>query len=702
MGEAWNVLAQPDSAAVPWYLRQQALLLLFGSKSYSSRLAGKSLPDDPHHYRQMARLLAGATDGAETAPRIEATAQATPEAVMSNTGDMEPPCFARYAIVLHRCFRRSIPGARWTVARAEAVANLDPGFAVELVQGRDGPLEDRWAMLARRLLVDRDSFAPDSLARLVMDHAGAEPHPRRATDGSKDRGKQNDRVHRDELALLRLVVLLIDALRKPPRKEAIPPWQVTLNRGERTIVEDQGEWPWESACITSAGPEDGLEVWEPPAHCEQDDRWRYQLGYLLRFALTRNPDFTVNLGRRRSEAPYRSAVSSWLQRKYGNYDGQSAFGGDWLPMSDWLERFLSGLLWWPGRTRDRHTRIVDRGIASTKGFATKRLRRLERHTSKATKVQFLPMSFSSSYLSKELKCLRGCVVQTTYPAPRDLEGDLTLSSATARARHRNHLTQALALVRQGMELRHADAWTHRPRLDLLVLPELAVHSDDINRCLKPFAQKFKTIILAGVVYEKLPPETTELVNTAVWVIPEYSQANGWNIRVRRQGKEHLARGEDCRQYAGRRVGGHRPFQWIIECPASGTPPAPLRLTASVCYDATDLGIAADLRERSDVYIIPAFNKDVQTFDNLAIALSYQMYQLVVVANHGKYGGSSAYWPIGAPHERRIMHLHGEKQATLGFFEIKDVVEYRRSRVEELAPRYDWKAPPAGFIKKRRR
>lgn len=137
----------------------------------------------------------------------------------------------------------------------------------------------------------------------------------------------------------------------------------------------------------------------------------------------------------------------------------------------------------------------------------------------------------------------------------------------------------------------------------------------------------------------------------------------------------------------------------IECPSSLANVQPLRLSASVCYDATDLGIAADLRERSDVYVIPALNKDVQTFDNITLALSYQMYQLVVVANNGRYGGSSAYWPIGAPHERRLMHLHGEHQPTLGFFRIKDVVEYRRGRLEHLDDRYRWKTPPAGYSKK---
>ena len=47
--------------------------------------------------------------------------------------------------------------------------------------------------------------------------------------------------------------------------------------------------------------------------------------------------------------------------------------------------------------------------------------------------------------------------------------------------------------------------------------------------------------------------------------------------------------------------------------------------ASVCYDATDLTLAADLRSQSDLYIICALNRDVGTFDRLAEALHYHIY-----------------------------------------------------------------------------
>ena len=655
ISEAWAVLTQTEPMVLPWYVRQQAFLLLFASESYAARLGSASVAEDPPHYRRMAALLAGHSE------------------------ELEPESFARHAIVLHRCFQKEIPAARWTVGRTEAAANLDPEFAKELLRQRDGRLDDPWVELAQCLLVDHTSFHPDSLARLVMDGA----------------------FRRDELTLLRLALLLIEALLGEPPPKVLPPWRIILKHNGKPDDKEPGVWPWKSAHICDQESPDTLDLWTPPQYCKADTRWRYQLGYLLRFALLRGPDFTANVRRRRPrpERHYRSAVSSWVQRKYGNYDGQSAFGGDWLPLSDWFERFLAALLWWPGRKRDGHGHVVDRGIAPTKAWVKDRIELLEKHVGEATKVQFLPMSFSSSYIPKGLKTLRGAVVQTTYPAPVDFTDDLKLSSEPARSRHRDHLTKALALVRQSLRLQEPGPPNGRPKLDLLILPELSIHPDDIERYLKPFARAFKTIVLAGVAFEALRPEKEELVNTAVWIIPEYSATNGWNVRSRRQGKLNLMALEDGRQQDGHPVAGYRPCQWIIECPASRATVKPLRLSASVCYDATDLGIVADLRERADVYLIPALNKDVQTFDDLAIALSYQMYQLVVVANNGRYGGSSAYWPIGEPHERRIMHLHGQDQPTLGFFEISDVVEYRRGRVENLPKRYSWKTPPAGYPKK---
>ena len=167
----------------------------------------------------------------------------------------------------------------------------------------------------------------------------------------------------------------------------------------------------------------------------------------------------------------------------------------------------------------------------------------------------------------------------------------------------------------------------------------------------------------------------------------------------RQGKRYLAPNEESFNAGSARLQGFRPCQWLVGYPWSHNAlDPPVWLTASVCYDATDLKMAADLRERSDVFAIPALNTDVKTFDQMALALHYHMFQLVVVANNGEYGGSNAYWPSHDSYRRQIFHLHGQPQASIAFFEIDDIARFLK-RGDEIDPNNStlkWKYPPAGL------
>ena len=120
------------------------------------------------------------------------------------------------------------------------------------------------------------------------------------------------------------------------------------------------------------------------------------------------------------------------------------------------------------------------------------------------------------------------------------------------------------------------------------------------------------------------------------------------------------------------------------------------LTASVCYDATDLNMVADLRSESDVFAIPALNKDVKTFDKMALALHYHMFQLVIVANNGQYGGSNAYWPRSKSFKRQIFHVHGQPQAAVMFLEIENIAGFLKRREDAPKGNALWKYPPAGL------
>ncbi|MCP6629842.1 hypothetical protein NL507_32105, partial [Klebsiella pneumoniae] len=75
---------------------------------------------------------------------------------------------------------------------------------------------------------------------------------------------------------------------------------------------------------------------------------------------------------------------------------------------------------------------------------------------------------------------------------------------------------------------------------------------------------------------------------------------------------------------------YRPSQHIISI--EGHPEGPFKLTGAICYDATDIKLAADLRDLTDMFVIAAYNKDVDTFDNMASALQWHMYQHIVITN----------------------------------------------------------------------
>ena len=441
-------------------------------------------------------------------------------------------------------------------------------------------------------------------------------------------------------------------------------------------------------------------MYEVPAWCEPDGRWRFQLGYLLRFILSQHPDFTRPvrpMSWKETEAAYRPVESHWYQRLYGLYSGQPAFGDDWAPITDWLEGFLLALLRWPGCRAPDDFLWVEQGIEQARSEIDERIAYLLQRRGDATGALILPLLAKRPTSTNGKRPLRACVVQTAIPAADDFQSaDLALDGSAIRRKHRNHLSAALAAVERMLALRE----THKGidgRLDWLILPELAVHPRDVRTHLEPFARAHGAIILTGLTYDEVQVGRP-LVNSALWVIPEWSDAYGLQIRTRRQGKAHLAREEQKLNTGGTQLlRGFRPCQWLVGYPWSDDDrDRPVWLTATVCYDATDLGLAADLKDVSDVLAIPALNQDVKTFDQMALALHYHMFQLVVVANNGQYGGSNAYWPKKDANVRQVFHTHGQPQTSISFLEIEDIGAFLKRHDVSGTNTDDWKHPPAGL------
>ena len=95
----------------------------------------------------------------------------------------------------------------------------------------------------------------------------------------------------------------------------------------------------------------GARLFAPPEWCETpEERQRYQIGALLRFAIRGTTDFFARASNsKRYVMPrYARSISHWEQQRYSGFQGRSAFGPPWLPISSFMEDLLYDLLRWPG------------------------------------------------------------------------------------------------------------------------------------------------------------------------------------------------------------------------------------------------------------------------------------------------------------------------------------------------------------------
>ncbi|MBF0294208.1 MAG: hypothetical protein HQL96_03390 [Magnetococcales bacterium] len=161
--------------------------------------------------------------------------------------------------------------------------------------------------------------------------------------------------------------------------------------------------------------------------------------------------------------------------------------------------------------------------------------------------------------------------------------------------------------------------------------------------------------------------------------------------MRQQGKWHQTVNEQ-----ELKIVPWRPYQVIIELPKNNHSKRGFRITGAICYDATDLNLVADMKNLSDLFVITAMNKDVQTFDNMVAALHYHMYQHVVLVNTGEFGGSTVQAPFKERHDKLITHLHGGGQIGVSIFDI-DLMDFGPDATFAETKQLK-KFPPANFTR----
>lgn len=434
-----------------------------------------------------------------------------------------------------------------------------------------------------------------------------------------------------------------------------------------------------------------------------EDRQRFNVGLLLRYALRSSNDFLSNIAKNHSNGcpRYTRPISHWEQQRYAGYQGRDAFGPAWLPISQFTEKLLFDLLRWPGAGVGHDIIPVHELL----GTVSSHLENIKKKRGEYTSTTFLEQSASYPYRPREDggdRALRIGIVQSVVPSFEHYDkhrNNPELCANEIRSQCREHLSAIMSGVSQQLRVRESHRSSlDRRSIDLLVFPELAIHPQDIDPYILPFVQQYRCIVLLGQVYHPRDLHLdSPIVNSALWIVPEWSVSHGLQIKRIEQGKAHIAETE--RNLSPTPI-EFRPAQWLINYQWTKDPEAerPLRLTASICYDATDIALAAELRTRSDLYIVCALNKDVGTFDRMAEAIHYHMFQGVIVVNNGQFGGSSFFMPFKKPYEREVFHLHGQPQASIAFAEVdpRKLINRPSQDFCDEPPKGKWKTPPAGL------
>jgi len=432
------------------------------------------------------------------------------------------------------------------------------------------------------------------------------------------------------------------------------------------------------------------DLYPIPVWVSDDHKKLYRIGIFIRSCLIGKLDWTASNYLRAEGVKYTGIKTSFSKRQLGMMHSPEVLIGDTAPMSNWLSDLLFRLLQWPG------IQLNDTYAEWPATWDLESLRKLVKARINQQKALFCQQSRIPGYVErinlgweKDKKDLKVVMVQSLLPLKSHFkEHGLLLDSNKYRAKHRRHIASVAELILHKVKSQNSidDSDYKKTDIDLIIWPELAVNIDDID-ILKRLVDKTGAIIFTGLTFTQIK-NVKGPNNVAMWLIPN-KQKSGRQFITRLQGKQHMT--TDEQGY----VEPWRPYQLFIELvhPEFKNKQG-FTLTGSICYDATDIRMSADLKDKSNAYIIPALNQDVATFDSMVDSLYYHMYQHVVLVNSGEFGGSVAKAPYKERFEKLITHVHGAHQVSISsfnmnMFDFRDVGRSFKSNKKV-------KTKPAGF------
>ncbi|EDQ02237.1 RNA-directed DNA polymerase [Shewanella benthica] len=475
-----------------------------------------------------------------------------------------------------------------------------------------------------------------------------------------------------EHALIKLALGLVDGADRDPSIVAKSPNEITVKLSpsyswDKVWLAEVKEIECELApSKTGADPRFVIPTWID-TQSSQDNGIIYWVGTILRASVLGGADFTGSHWKVGETVTYKGLRTSWYKRRMGMMHSPESIIGEFATVSGWFSDLLMRCLQWPGFESSFVQHKDVRAVLDLESFILCLKERLGYLNDLICKSSSLPVLPTEVYRPNNKEKFRIVTVQQLLPRTTDFSAaDVQLNNESFRAKHRDHLLAVCQLTVKTLEAKlKSDGDEKKPSADLIVFPEVSVHIDDQD-VIKRLADKTQSIVFAGLVFTD---HKGKLVNIARWFIPDYRES-GRQWIIRDQGKENMTIPE---KQMG--ITGFRPCQHIIN--VHGHPDGPFRLTGAICYDATDIRLAADLKDKTDLFVITAHNKDVNTFDNMASALQYHMYQHVVITNIGEFGGSTIQAPFKEPYDRLISHVHGVGQIAISTADI-DLAAFKRS------------------------
>lgn len=438
------------------------------------------------------------------------------------------------------------------------------------------------------------------------------------------------------------------------------------------------------------------EEWE-----DRNYRKMAQVGRIVRAAIVNSDEYSLICGspllrhsvcEETEMRAYRGIRSAPIKRKYGLYFDRMGLGGCHVAFSPWMANLLSAVLCWPGAWCDPELENID-----FDGFLKKiqtRLKELSMFNRLGAETICVPVDIDLGKFDRRETpdAVNIAMVQNIYPRWGDFDKDKWQSSTESRALLSKHISDLLRMLESNFRARK-NVLKKYESVNIVVFPELSVHPLDV-KVLERFAIKANCMVFCGLIFPRHPIEINRRINSGIWIIPQKTMnSNGSRSTcfLLEQGKKHLT-------YDERALGikEYRPIQWILR--GKYEDKLLWNITASICYDATDIKFLSNIRDFVDCLIVSSSNKDINVYDAMVAAMRYHLYGHIVIANSGEFGGSTIQAPYDKPYDRVIVHSHGANQAVVSLttLHLRDFTKKHIGRRKSKKRVRPIKTSPAGY------